>query len=102
VASDDCSCAAAVAHIQAWAQQRGLPVPAGGTSSYREARAKLPVEMLRAVNDCLYMHRWEIEVRFRDIKTTLGMELLRTKTPAMLEKELCPLAVSSGFEVGEG
>jgi hypothetical protein len=54
VVSDDGSCAAAVAHIQAWAQQRGLPVPAGSTSSYCEARAKLPVEMLRAVNDSLY------------------------------------------------
>jgi len=36
----------------------------------------------------LYLHRWEIEVRFRDIKTTLGMEMLRTKTPEMVEKEL--------------
>ena len=36
----------------------------------------------------LYVHRWEIEVRFRDIKTTLGIELLRTKTPEMIEKEL--------------
>lgn len=36
----------------------------------------------------LYFHRWEIEVRFRDIKTTLGMEILRTQSPAMIEKEL--------------
>ena len=36
----------------------------------------------------LYAHRWEIEVRFRDIKTTMGMELLRTKTPEMIEKEI--------------
>jgi len=36
----------------------------------------------------LYFHRWEIEVRFRDIKTTLGMEMLRTKSPNMIEKEL--------------
>lgn len=36
----------------------------------------------------LYFHRWEIEVRFRDIKTTLGMEMLRTKSPKMVEKEL--------------
>lgn len=32
----------------------------------------------------LYLHRWEIEVRFRDIKTTLGMELLRTKSPELI------------------
>lgn len=36
----------------------------------------------------LYFHRWEIEVRFRDIKTTLGMEMLRTKTPEMIRKEV--------------
>lgn len=36
----------------------------------------------------LYFHRWEIEVRFRDIKTTLGMEMLRTKIPEIVEKEL--------------
>lgn len=54
VASDDASCGAAVAHVQAWAEQRGLPVPGSSTSSYCEARAALPVEMLRAVNDSLY------------------------------------------------
>jgi hypothetical protein len=36
----------------------------------------------------LYAHRWEIELRFRDIKTTMGMEVLRTKTPEMIEKEI--------------
>jgi len=36
----------------------------------------------------LYVHRWEIELRFRDIKTTMGMELLRTKTPQMALKEI--------------
>ena len=54
VASDDASCAAAVANVQAWAEGRGLPVPGSNTSSYCEARATLPVEMLRAVNDSLY------------------------------------------------
>ena len=36
----------------------------------------------------LYFHRWEIELRFRDIKTTMGMELLRTKSPEMIRKEI--------------
>jgi len=36
----------------------------------------------------LYLHRWDIELRFRDIKTTLGMEMLRTKSPEMLAKEI--------------
>lgn len=55
VSSNDASCAAAVAGIQAWAEQRGLPVPACGTSSYCDARKKLPVEMLREVNNSLYL-----------------------------------------------
>lgn len=54
VSSEDASCAAAVAQVQGWAGKKGLPVPASGTSSYCEARAALPVEMLRAVNDSLY------------------------------------------------
>lgn len=36
----------------------------------------------------LYFRRWSIELFYRDIKTTLRMEVLRTKTPAMIEKEL--------------
>lgn len=36
----------------------------------------------------LYAHRWEIELRFRDIKTTMGMEMLRTKAPEMIEREI--------------
>lgn len=36
----------------------------------------------------LYVHRWEIELRFRDIKTTMGMDMLRTKSPAMIRKEV--------------
>jgi hypothetical protein len=36
----------------------------------------------------LYRRRWSIELNFRHIKTTLGMELLRTKTPEMAKKEV--------------
>ena len=36
----------------------------------------------------LYFHRSEIEVRFRDIKTIMGMDMLRTKSPKMIRKEL--------------
>ena len=66
VSSDDASCAGAVALVQSWARGRNLPVPSGGTSSYCEARAKLPEGMLRAVNASLYQQleahlpsRWE-------------------------------------------
>jgi hypothetical protein len=42
----------------------------------------------------LYARRWHIELDIRNIKTTLGMEVLRCLTPAMVEKELwvCLLA----------
>ena len=36
----------------------------------------------------LYKRRWEIEVDFRSIKTTMGMETLSCKTPEMVQKEL--------------
>ena len=36
----------------------------------------------------LYARRWRLELCLRDLKTTLGMEQLRCKSPAMVEKEL--------------
>lgn len=36
----------------------------------------------------LYEQRWNIELDFRNIKTTLGLEVLSCKTPQMSEKEL--------------
>jgi len=36
----------------------------------------------------LYYPRWDVELFFRDIKTTMGMDILRCKTPAMVEKEI--------------
>lgn len=47
-----------------------------------------PVKYPAAEVASLYVHRWDIELRFRDIKTTMGMELLRTKTPQMVLKEI--------------
>jgi hypothetical protein len=38
--------------------------------------------------DELYQRRWNIELDLRCIKTTLGMEVLRCRTPEMVEKEL--------------
>lgn len=34
-----------------------------------------------------YLRRWRLEMCLDDLKTTLGMETLRCKTPAMVEKE---------------
>jgi hypothetical protein len=36
----------------------------------------------------LYLRRWRIELWWRHLKTSMGMEVLRCKTPAMLHKEL--------------
>jgi hypothetical protein len=36
----------------------------------------------------LYLRRWQVELRFRDIKTTMGVEVLRCKSPKMVRKEL--------------
>lgn len=51
---------------------------------------KYPAEEVTSI----YFHRWEIELRFRDIKTTMGMELLRTQSPAMLRKEIMMHAIA--------
>jgi hypothetical protein len=36
----------------------------------------------------LYAKRWQIELWFRDIKTSMGMEVLRCHSPKMIHKEL--------------
>src|SRR6266496_2738643 len=36
----------------------------------------------------LYARRWRIELWFRDIKSTMGMEVLRCQSPKMVHKEL--------------
>jgi hypothetical protein len=52
----------------------------------------LVTTMLRKVSKrelgALYERRWNIELDFRNIKTTLGLEVLSCKTPQMSEKEL--------------
>jgi hypothetical protein len=35
----------------------------------------------------LYRRRWQIELFLRDIKITLGMDILRCKSPALIQKE---------------
>lgn len=36
----------------------------------------------------LYARRWHVELDLRNIKTTMGMDVLRCKTPEMVDKEL--------------
>ena len=48
-----------------------------------DARAYPAEELAR-----LYARRWRIELWFRDIKTSLGMETLRCQSPKLVHKEL--------------
>jgi hypothetical protein len=47
-----------------------------------------PKEATKAELKSLYKKRWHVEVDFRNIKTTMGMETLSCKTPEMSEKEI--------------
>lgn len=47
-----------------------------------------PKDTPRSVLKALYSSRWNVELDLRNIKTTLGMEALRCKTPEMAIKEL--------------
>jgi hypothetical protein len=42
----------------------------------------------------LYAERWKIEVKFRDIKTTMRMEMLRTRSPEMARKSVRMMAIA--------
>lgn len=46
--------------------------------------ARYPAEELAE----LYFKRWDVELFFRDIKTTMGMDVLRCLTPDMIRKEI--------------
>ncbi len=45
----------------------------------------------------LYLRRWKIERWFRDIKTSLGMEVLRCQSPQMVHKELEMFLIAYNF-----
>jgi hypothetical protein len=42
----------------------------------------------------LYRRRWEVENDFRDLKTTLGLDVLRTLSPEMIEREVLMQAIA--------
>ena len=42
----------------------------------------------------LYFQRWTVELHFREIKITLGMDVLRCQTPDMVDKEVMMHAIS--------
>ena len=58
---------------------------------------KVPLSWLREFVDWdgsaqeladLYFKRWDVELFFRDIKTTMGMDVLRCQSPDMVRKEI--------------
>jgi hypothetical protein len=42
----------------------------------------------------LYFLRWSVEIYFRNIKVTLGLDILRCKSPAMVLKELWMMVIA--------
>ncbi|MGE0468533.1 MAG: IS4 family transposase [Nitrospira sp.] len=48
-----------------------------------EARSIKPMDL-----DALYRQRWQVEVDLRSIKAVMGMDILRSQSPAMIHKEL--------------
>ena len=47
-----------------------------------------PKDTPKGVLKALYRRRWQVELDVRNIKTTLGMEQLRCRTPEMAQKAL--------------
>src|SRR5207247_9915848 len=45
----------------------------------------------------LYARRWQIELWFRSIKTSMGMEVLRCRSPQMVHKELEMFFIAYNF-----
>ena len=42
----------------------------------------------------LYLRRWQVELCFRDIKVTLGLDVLRCQSPELIEKEIWLQAIA--------
>jgi hypothetical protein len=53
-----------------------------------------PVKYPDAALAELYRRRWLVEGYFRDLKATLGLDVLRTRSPALIERELLAQAIA--------
>ncbi len=42
----------------------------------------------------LYFRRWSVELRLKEIKTTMGMEILSSKSPRQIQKEIVMFAIA--------
>lgn len=45
----------------------------------------------------LYARRWDIELKLRDVKTTLGMERFEVRSPAMAERTLLMMMIAANL-----
>lgn len=92
-------------HVVHWRKPKKAPVwlsqnaydALPETLSMREVQVRSKVLVTTLVNatqasrkelEALYKRRWGVELDLRNIKTTLGLDVLRCKTPQMTRKEL--------------
>ena len=68
-----------------WSPTSWQSFPALQQPTYRDLEA---LEAAKAELSQLYGQRWNVELDLRNIKTTMGMEVLHCQTPEMNEKEL--------------
>lgn len=89
------SCSLGLSLIQAWCTGAGIKLPAGDTNSYCQVTTLLDPEQHDAIEVIsLYARRWDIEMKFRDVKTTLGMEEFAVKSPEMAHKTLLMMMIA--------
>lgn len=66
-----------------------VPYPGFRTRQFHLVTTLLdPIQYPAADLADLYFQRWDVELYFRDLKTTMGMEVLRCQTPEMIRKEI--------------
>jgi len=65
-----------------------VAAPGFRTRSVTLVTTLLDPQITAAELAALYMRRWSVELHFRQIKTTLGMDVLRCMSPAMIEREV--------------
>jgi len=66
-----------------------VPQPGFRVASFYIVTTLLDAELYPASEIAdLYFQRWDVELFFRNIKITMGMDILRCKTPEMVSKEI--------------
>ncbi len=89
------SCRDIVRKVQTWWLQRypGTCIGSASTCAYTTTQLD-PIAYPIAALGGLYFQRWSVELHFREIKITLGMDVLRCQSPDMVEKEVRMHAIS--------